>query len=91
MIVDTGWTFKDIIEKAKAVKLQYEEVLSSFSNFQLKEKNIFKKELRDTVYSLNIEGYKKDRFWEYINDCLEYEVLKQIYERERYGRTKRKN
>ena len=91
MIVDTSWTFKEIVKKAKTVKLQYEEVLSSFSNFELKENNIFKKELRDTIYSLNIDGYKKDRFWEYINDCLEYKVLKQIYERECYGRIKRKN
>ena len=90
MIVDASWTFKDLVEKARAVKLQYEEVLSSFSNFQTKEKTSFKKELRDIIYNLNIDGYKKDRFWEYINDCLEYKVLEQIYEREKNGRIKRK-
>lgn len=90
MIVDSSWTFQETVKNIKAVKLQYEEILSSFSIFEIKEKNIFKRELRDSIYSLNMEEYKKDRLWEYMNDCLDFIVLKQICERNNNGKRTKK-
>lgn len=91
MIVDTSWTFEDIVTKIKAIKSQYEEILSSFSNFELKERNDYKRETRNQFYNLNMAEWKKDRLWEYMNDCQEYYVLEQICERESYGRVKSKD
>jgi len=89
MIVES-WTFEEIVKNIKAVKLQYEDVLSSFSIWETKEKTNYKREVRDSIYSLNMEEYKKDRLWEYMNDCLDFIVLKQIYERNNNGKRTKK-
>lgn len=87
--ISPTWTFNDIVENIKAIKLQYEEVLLSFSNYQIKEQIQFRKEARDSVYALNMQEWKKDRLWEYINDFLVIEVLQDICERDNKNGNKR--
>ena len=87
--ISPTWSFKEIVENIKAIKLQYEEVLLSFSNYQIKEQTQFRKEARDSVYALNMQEWKKDKVWEYMNDFLIIEVLEDICEREQKNGNKR--
>lgn len=84
--ISPTWTFKEVVNNIKTIKLQYEEVLSSFSNWETKEKTDYQREVRDSIYSLNIERYQKERTWEYMNDCLDFIVLEQICERKNNGK-----
>lgn len=80
--VSPTWTFKEVVKNIKAIKLRYEEVLLSFSNYRMKEQIEFRKEARNSVYVLDMPEWKKDRLWEYLNDFLDIEVLEEIQERE---------
>ena len=65
-------TFRQFVENCEALKSQYEEVLSPFFNVQLVR--CWKK----MIYGLNIEEWKKDRLWEYLNDDIPIELLKKL-------------
>jgi hypothetical protein len=65
-------TFRQFVENCEALKSQYEEVLSPFFNVQLVR--CWKK----MIYGLNIEEWKKDRLWEYLNDDVPIELLKKL-------------
>ena len=73
--VNLNWTFKEIIIKVKALKQNYDDVLASFSYFDLHKKIEIMKKFRDSIYVLNFEEWKKDRLWDYLNDYLSYEEL----------------
>lgn len=73
--VNSNWTFKEIIIKVKALKQNYDDVLASFSYFNLHKKIEIMKKFRDSIYALNFEEWKKDRLWDYLNDYLSYEEL----------------
>ena len=65
-------TFRQFVENCEALKSQYEEVLSPFFNVQLVR--CWKK----MIYGLNIEEWKKDRLWEYLNDDVPIELLRKL-------------
>ena len=65
-------TFRQFVENCEALKSQYEEVLSPFFNVQLVR--CWKK----MIYGLNIEEWKKDRLWEFLNDDVPIELLKKL-------------
>ena len=65
-------TFRQFVENCEALKSQYEEVLSPFFNVQLVR--CWKK----MIYGLNIEEWKKDRLWEYLNDDVPIDLLKKL-------------
>ena len=65
-------TFRQFVENCEALKSQYEEVLSPFFNVQLVR--CWKK----MIYGLNIEEWKKDRLWEYLNNDVPIELLKKL-------------
>lgn len=76
--ISPTWTFANVVENIKMIKLQFEEVLSSFSVYELKKEIKFRKELRDSIYALNMPEWKKDKLWEYINDFEIFETLKKL-------------
>lgn len=80
--ISPTWTFGEVVKNIKAIKLQYEDVLLSFSNYQIKKQIEFRKEARDSVYVLDMPEWKKDRLWEYMNDFLDIKVLQEICERD---------
>lgn len=73
--IDSSASFKEMILYVKTLKPQFEGILASFSYFEQPDKVKFIKDLRDKIYALNFEEWKKDRLWDYINDFLPYEEL----------------
>ena len=65
-------TFRQFVENCEALKSQYAEVLLPFFNVQMVR--CWKK----MIYGLNIEEWKKDRLWEYLNDDIPIELLKKL-------------
>lgn len=89
MKIDSSWTFNEIFKNIKAIKLRYVEVLSSFSNLDIKYENEYIRSIKKSIYSLDIVEWKKDRLWDYMNDYIPYWVLKSLYDRERNNNGKR--
>lgn len=65
MNINPSWTYKDIIKNLRTLRLQYEELITSF--LYLHDQINFIRETRDTIYALPIEEFEKDRVWEYMN------------------------
>ena len=76
LYINPNWTFKEIFVNIRAIRKSYEDILCSFSCLRLKEKVIFKKNVRDQIYSLNLNNYRKDLIWNYLNHYEFYRVLK---------------
>lgn len=81
--INPNWTFKDIVNEIKALKLEYEGVLASFSCYEIKDKIKFKRNLRNSFYALGFDEWKKDKLWNYMNGFEFFYVLKRIAEREK--------
>lgn len=79
--INPDWTFKEAVEHLKTLKAHYKGNLASFLYFQLKEKVEFKRKIRNAIYSLKMEEWKKDKIWNYMNDYEFYYVLKGISNR----------
>ncbi len=74
--MDRNGIFKSFILYSRTLKELYKSLLMPF--FNVKEIRFW----RDLLYSLDIEEWKKDRIWEYLNGDVELEVLIEIYERD---------
>lgn len=68
----TNYTFKEFVENAEALKTQYEECFTPFFNAKLVRC------WKTMIYSLNIELWKRDRLWEYLNGDEIIQVLKML-------------
>ena len=44
-------SFSDIVDNIEALRLQYEEVLASFSNFEQKQKHEYMRLIKNEIYS----------------------------------------
>ena len=80
--IDPSWSFKQVVLNLKALKSNYEGILALFYYRDLKEIVSFKKRTRDSVYSLNLPEWQKDKIWEYMNGFEFYSVLKGIANRQ---------
>lgn len=76
------YTFKGIVLNIRTIKCNYTGILSSFLPFQLHEKVICLKQIHDMLYSLEMETWKIDRIWEYLNNDIDYEILEDIVNRQ---------
>jgi len=76
------YTFKNIVLNLKAIKCNYNGILSLFLPFQHHEKVLCLKQIHDLFYSLNLDTWKIDRIWEYLNGDIEYELLLDIVNRQ---------
>lgn len=81
LYVDPDWTFEEAVKNIKALRYEYESILSSFFYFDLHEEVQFKKRLKKDFYSLNISEHQKNLLWNYMNGNEYYYVLKQNAER----------
>lgn len=81
--IDNNWNFEEVFLRIRTLKKQYEEILASFSYFEMKKKNDFIKESKKKFYDLNFQEWKIDKLWEYINDCEKYYVLVDIMKKQR--------
>ena len=78
MEINENWSFKELVDNLKAIKEQYKEKVRSFSYYDLHEKVVYIRNLRDSIYKLNFEEWKKDKVWEYINDYEFLYVIKRL-------------
>jgi len=67
LFIDYSWNYKETIVHLQALKSQYEEILASFSLWELKERNDFIRHARSQIYSLSILEWQKDRIWNCLN------------------------
>lgn len=65
-------TFRQFVENCEELKFQYKELLTPF--FNTKMVRIWK----IMIYSLQMETWRKDKIWEYLNDDEHIEVLKKL-------------
>lgn len=70
--IDVNWTFKEVVCNIEALKTQYKEFLSPFFNTKMIRL------WRDKIYSLQMEEWRCDRLWEYLNGDIEKEVLEKL-------------
>lgn len=78
MNIDLNWKYKDAIENIEVLKSYYKDVITSFLYFDLRKKVKFQYKIKQQVYSLNFEMWKRDKIWEYLNDYVEFESLKRF-------------
>lgn len=75
---DPNSTFKEIVDNIEVIKSQVGDILTSFSSFQIKEQLQFQRELRNQIYSLKFELWKRERILETIYDDFPIHKLKGI-------------
>lgn len=75
MYINKDWKYREILEHAEALKTEYKDVLASFLWYEAKERTEYTKQIKDLIYSLNIEYWRKDKIWEYFNDDIELPIL----------------
>ena len=75
LFIDPNWNYKQTLSNLRALRLQYEDILRSFSYFNLHDKVVFTYEVKQSIYSLNFEEWKKDRIWEYMNHDIAFGIL----------------
>ena len=81
LVVNKNWTFEETVKNIEALKSQYCDILASFSCYEIKDKVKFKRNLRDSFYSMNLKTWEIDKIWEYMNDYEFLYVLKDIAKR----------
>lgn len=81
LYVDENWSFEEAIDNIKTLRTEYEEVLASFSYFDLKKEIEFRKNTRNKFYRLNLQEYYINKLWEYMNRYEFLYVLKSIASR----------
>lgn len=79
--INPEWNFKETVTHLKTLKIQYNEVLASFSYTTTKEHIDFLKHTRDSFYALKFETWKKDKIWDYMNGFEFLYVLNGIVKR----------
>ena len=82
LIINPSWTYKQAVEHLEALKSQYEEVLASFSSFDIKERTHFIYSIRNQFYALSCLEWQKDRMWNYMNGSDD--LLSIIYSASKY-------
>lgn len=75
LVVNKNWTFEETVKNIEALKSQYCDILASFSCYEIKDKVKFKRNLRDSFYSMNLKVWEIDKLWEYMNDYEELSTL----------------
>lgn len=80
--IDPSWTFRELVRNARRLKQEYIFCLTFFSydyTFdELKYRNNIIRELKRNLYALNIEEWKIDKVWEYMNEDLTHDLLRMI-------------
>ena len=75
LVVNKNWTFEEAVKNIMTLKSQYCDILASFSCYEIKDKVNFKRNLRNSFYSMNLKVWVIDKLWEYMNDYEELSTL----------------
>lgn len=76
--IDPDSTFKEIVSNIEEIKFQVGDIIASFSSFEIKEQLKFQRELRNQIYALKFENWRKERILEAIYDDFPIYKLKNI-------------
>lgn len=76
--INPEWSFKEVVENIEVIKSKTWDIIASFSSFEIKKQVNFKRQLRNSIYSLNFEEWKKDRVVECVYDYFEVEKLQDM-------------
>ena len=72
MQLNENMSFKEVVSILKEFKEQYKEKVRSFSYYDLHEKVVYIRSVKDMIYRMKFKEDKKDFIWEYMNDCELY-------------------
>ena len=70
--------FKEIVDNIEAMKTHVRDTIASFSSFEIKKQLQFQRELRNQIYALKFELWKRERILETIYDDFPVYKLKSM-------------
>ena len=70
--------FSEIVDNIEEIKSQARDIIASFSSLEIKEQLAFKRELRNQIYALKFELWKRERILEAIYDDFPIYKLKNM-------------
>lgn len=76
--IDPDSTFREIVDNIEVIKSHVRDNIASFSSFEIKQQLKFKQDLRNQIYALNFELWKRERILETIYDYYPIRKLKGI-------------
>ena len=76
--INSNWTFEEFIENIEVIKSKTWDIIASFSCFEIKKQIKFKQQLRNKIYSLNFETWKKDRILECVYNYFDIKELNKM-------------
>lgn len=76
--IDLNWNFKEVVNNIEVIKTKTRGIIASFSSFEVKKQLQFKRNLRNTIYSLKIQMWQKERMWEVLNDDFDIKNFKKL-------------
>lgn len=76
--IDPNSTFKEIVDNIEVIKSHIGDTIASFSSFDIKKQLQFQRELRNQIYALNFELWKRERILETIYDDFPIYKLKNM-------------
>lgn len=76
--INPNWSYKETLKHIKALKRQYRSLLTSFSYFDLHLKVLYMQKMRDSIYALKFEEWKRDRIWEFMNNYEHFDILQKL-------------
>ena len=71
-------TFREIVDNIEVIKTHVRGTIASFSSFDIKKQLQFQRELRNQIYALNFELWKRERILETIYDDFPVYKLKSM-------------
>lgn len=76
--IDPNSTFKEIVDNIEVIKSHVRDTIASFSSFEIRKQLQFQRELRNQIYALNFELWKRERILEAIYDDFPVYKLRNI-------------
>ena len=71
---DPSWSYNELTLNLKTLRVQYREILASFSYFQLKDKVAFERKIKKIIYSYPYQEFLCNFAWNYLS-APEYTTL----------------
>lgn len=76
--IDPNSTFREIVDNIEVIKSHVRDTIASFSSFDIKKQLQFQRELRNQIYALDFELWKRERILETIYDDFPVYKLKNM-------------
>ena len=76
--IEPNSTFREIVDNIEVIKSHVRDTIASFSSFDIKKQLQFQRELRNQIYDLKFELWKRERILETIYDDFPVYKLKGI-------------